>query len=75
MATMGRNSLILLAGLVLGMMIGCQTWPMSAGVTLPSPYYLQHTPQYFPPSPPYPLPKELDSLEKAAKKNYDNPGE
>jgi hypothetical protein len=73
MTTMGRKSLILLTGLVLALLSGCQTWPMDAGITLPSPEYLRHTPQYFPPSPPYPLPKELDSLEKAAKKPYDNP--
>lgn len=41
--------------------------------TLPAPHYLRHAPQYFPPSPPYPLPKELDSLEEAAKTAYDNP--
>jgi hypothetical protein len=75
MATMGRKSLILLTGLVLALLSGCQTWPMDAGITLPSPYYLRHAPQYFPPSPPYPLPKELDSLEKAAKTTYDNPNQ
>jgi hypothetical protein len=68
-----KSTLLLLAGLGLAFVSGCQTWPMEAGVTLPSPYYLRHTPQYFPPSPPYPLPKELGSLEEAAKKAYDNP--
>jgi MraZ protein len=32
----------------------------------PSPRYLQHPPQYFPPSPPYPLPRESSSQEAAA---------
>lgn len=43
---------------------GCQTW--MAGMTLPSPRYLEHPPQYFPPSPPFPLPRELSSQEAAA---------
>lgn len=33
-------------------------------VTLPSPHYLDHPPQYFPPSPPFPLPRELAYQEK-----------
>jgi hypothetical protein len=40
---------------------GCQT--NVAGMTLPSPHYLEHPPQYIPPSPPYPLPRELASQE------------
>jgi len=36
---------------------GCQTW--MAGMTLPSPRYLEHYPQYFPPDPQFPLPREL----------------
>lgn len=36
---------------------GCQTWV--GGLTLPSPRYLQHYPQYFPPDPAFPLPREL----------------
>jgi hypothetical protein len=51
---------------------GCQTWVPEAGITVPSPHYLRHSPQYFPPSEPYPLPKELHSLEEAAKQAYDN---
>ena len=43
---------------------GCQTW--YAGMTLPSGHYLEHQPQYFPPSPPFPLPRELASQEAAA---------
>jgi hypothetical protein len=55
-----------LAGLVLalGTTTGCQTWV--AGMTLPSGHYLQHPPQYFPPSPAFPLPRELASMESQA---------
>lgn len=45
---------------------GCQTWVPEAGLTLPSPHYLEHPPQYIPPSPDYPLQRELDSLLDAA---------
>jgi hypothetical protein len=38
-------------------MTGCQTW--MGGMTLPSPRYLQHYPQYFSPDPNFPLPREL----------------
>ena len=40
---------------------GCQTWVPEAGLTLPSGRYLEHPPQYIPPSPPFPLPRELAS--------------
>jgi len=40
---------------------GCQTW--FGGMTLPSPRYLNHFPQYFAPDPPFPLPRELASQE------------
>jgi hypothetical protein len=56
-----RRGVLALALLALG---GCQTW--FAGMTLPSPYYLLHPPQYFPPSPPFPLPRELASQEAMA---------
>jgi hypothetical protein len=52
------------AGLALTALSGCQTW--TAGMTLPSPRYLQHPPQYFAPSPPYPLPRELASQDRVA---------
>jgi len=39
---------------------GCQTW--TAGMTLPSAHYLEHPPQYIPPSPPYPLQRELGHM-------------
>lgn len=53
-----------LAGVViaLGATTGCQTW--TAGMTLPSGRYLEHPPQYFPPSPAFPLSKELATQEK-----------
>jgi hypothetical protein len=46
--------------------VGCQTWVPEAGVTLPSGRYLEHPPQYIPPSPPFPLPRELAAQEAAA---------
>ena len=36
-------------GLLLVGLTGCQTWV--GGMTLPSPHYLEHRPQYFPPDP------------------------
>jgi hypothetical protein len=48
-------------GLALAALSGCQTWV--AGMTLPSGRYLQHPPQYFPPSPAYPLTRELAALD------------
>jgi hypothetical protein len=68
-----RVGLIAFAALSLSVLSGCQTWIAEAGITVPSPHYLRHPPQYFPPSPPYPLPKELNSLEEAAKAIYDSP--
>jgi hypothetical protein len=53
--------LVATLGLALASTVGCQTW--FAGMTLPSGRYLQHPPQYFPPSPPYPLPRELANQE------------
>ena len=48
-------------GLGLGVLAGCQTWV--GGMTLPSPRYLQHPPQYIPPSPAFPETRELASME------------
>lgn len=45
---------------------GCQTWVPEAGITMPSPHYLRHPPTYIPPSPPFPLQKELDGMIDAA---------
>jgi len=46
-------------GLTLVSLTGCQTWTYSSGMTLPSGRYLQHRPQYIPPSPDFPLEREL----------------
>ncbi len=40
---------------------GCQTFV--GGMTLPSPRYLEHYPQYFAPDPSFPLPREQASME------------
>jgi hypothetical protein len=66
MKTMRRRSGLRSAGLGLALLAlsGCQTWV--AGMTLPSGRYLQHPPQYIPPSPPFPLSRELASQEAAA---------
>jgi hypothetical protein len=65
-------SWLVLVGLGLSFLSGCQTWDPDAGITVPTGYYLRHPPQYFPPSDPYPLPKELRSQEEASKRYYDN---
>lgn len=66
MKTKRRRSGLRSAGLGLALLAlsGCQTWV--AGMTLPSGRYLQHPPQYIPPSPPFPLSRELASQEAAA---------
>ena len=46
---------------IVGASTGCQT--QIAGMTLPSPYYLEHPPQYFPQEPDFPLIKELATQE------------
>jgi hypothetical protein len=51
-------------GLALATLSGCQTWV--AGMTLPTGRYLNHPPQYFPPSPAFPLSRELATQEAAA---------
>jgi hypothetical protein len=66
MMTKRRRAWFVSAGLGLALVGGCQTWVPTAGLTLPSPRYLQHAPQYFPESPGFPLPRELNSLEEAA---------
>jgi hypothetical protein len=50
---------------LLAAIAGCQTWHPEAGLTLPSPEYLQHPPQFIPQSPEFPLPRETESLSKA----------
>jgi hypothetical protein len=49
----------LTAGTALAGLTGCQTH--MGGMTLPSPRYLDHYPQYFIPDPQFPLQKELNS--------------
>jgi hypothetical protein len=39
---------------------GCQTY--TAGLTLPTPHYLKHYPNYFSPDPDFPLQRERDSM-------------
>ena len=51
-------------GLALTALSGCQTWV--GGMTLPSGHYLEHQPQYFAPTPPFPLPRELAYQESVA---------
>jgi hypothetical protein len=72
MTMMRRNHVLLLTGLGLSLLSGCQTWVPEAGLTLPSEHYLHYNPQYFPPSEPYPLPKELNSLEEAQRQYNDS---
>jgi hypothetical protein len=54
-------SVAALLGLALAGSTGCQTW--TGGMTLPSPRYLDHYPQYVTPDPAFPLPRELASQE------------
>ena len=63
MKTARRWQCLALAGIGLGLgaLSGCQTYV--AGMTLPSGRYLQHPPQYFAPSPAFPLQRELASME------------
>ena len=63
---MNTKKWILMSGLGLALLSGCQTWVPEIAMTLPSPNYLKHPPQYIPPSPDYPLSRELATLEAAA---------
>jgi hypothetical protein len=61
---MNAKRLMLAGVLALVGLTGCQTWgPSFGGMTLPSGRYLEHYPQYFPPDPQHPLPRELASQE------------
>ena len=62
---MGISKRLLLRGLAgttlsLVVLSGCQTY--TGGMTLPSPHYLKHYPQYFAPDPTFPLQRERDSM-------------
>lgn len=48
-------------GCAISSLTGCQT--QLAGMTLPSGYYLQHRPQYFPTEPDFPLTRELATMQ------------
>lgn len=74
MKTMRRRAGLRSTGLGLALLAlgGCQTW--MAGMTLPSGKYLMHPPQYIPPSPPFPLSRELASQEAAAAAAMAPPG-
>jgi hypothetical protein len=74
MKTMRRRTGLCSTGLGLALLVlsGCQTW--MAGMTLPSGHYLQHPPQYIPPSPPFPLSRELASQEAAQAAAMGAPG-
>jgi hypothetical protein len=61
-------------GLMLGAVVGCQTYVPQAGMTLPSGRYLEHPPQYIPPSPPFPLSRELAQQEATAAALNQAPG-
>jgi hypothetical protein len=63
---MRRGWCLTLAGLCLAGLAGCQTYHPETGLTLPTGHYLRHLPQYFPPTPPYPLPRETAALEAAS---------
>lgn len=62
---------LFIAGALYGA-FGGTTYVTEPGLTLPSPHYLRHPPQYIPPTPDSPLPKELKCLEEAAKA-YESP--
>jgi hypothetical protein len=65
MRKMLHNCLGILGFCLLTLVSGCQTWNPDSGLTLPSPDYLNHPPNFYPKSPEFPLPKETDTLNKA----------
>ncbi len=51
-------------GVGMAALAGCQTYPAGfGGMTLPSPHYLKHQPQYFPPDPAFPLQREINAMQ------------
>lgn len=63
MSVLGKGVVLMGLSLAMGLASGCQTWVPEAGVTLPSGDWLNHAPQFFPPTPPFPLPREMKSLQ------------
>lgn len=69
---MKADKLVLSGAMVVGALgslfvaSGCQTHV--AGMTLPAGHYLEHPPQYTPPSPAFPLNRELRYQEETAAK-------
>jgi hypothetical protein len=61
-------------GLGLVTLSGCQTYIMETGQTLPTGWYLQHLPSYYPPTPPFPLEREQAALQDAAAAALAPPG-
>ena len=61
-----KRGVLAALGLTLAVSTGCQTQLPITGQTLPSPRYLDHQPQYIPPSPPFPLPRELATQQTIA---------
>jgi hypothetical protein len=67
MNRLGARSWLLALAFALGLTLssGCQTYFPETGQTLPTGQYLRHPPQFFPPTPPFPLAKEQSSLDQA----------
>jgi hypothetical protein len=63
---MGKSRCLGILSLVVALagLTGCQTWTYSSGMTLPSGHYLKHRPQYIPPSPDFPLERELAQMQQ-----------
>jgi hypothetical protein len=59
------RALVVSAGLASVLSFGCQTYYLPTGQTLPTGDYLHHFPQYNPPTPAFPLPREQSNLEQA----------
>jgi hypothetical protein len=59
-----RARLLVGLGLLLGALAGCQT--RYGGMTVPSPRYLDHPPQFEPESPDYPFIRELTAMQAQA---------
>lgn len=63
-------SLLVVMAALTAMTSGCQS--TVGGVTLPSPYYLEDDPQYFPAGPEDPLYQERAAIQKAAEEEQVN---